>query len=162
MTPQFFVRLTQNERAASTFSTVVLPILDPLTGNLPKGLACEEIGFDISYHMHPRERSYDEGKEILVVVLDRIDAWVLSSATMDSTRQDILNRNKIYVSGTDFGLSLTERDPLNVRALPCSIPAKPDSTSTARSSTLVARSPLLESNQSPPAVSSPALVAPAY
>ena len=75
MTPQFFVRLTQNERAASTFRTVVLPILDPLTGNLPKDLACEGIGFDISYHMHTRERSYDhEGKEILVVVLDRADA----------------------------------------------------------------------------------------
>ena len=96
------------------------------------------------------------------MVLDRIDAWVLSSATMDSARQDILNRNKIYVSGTDFGLSLTKRDPLNVQALPRSIPAKPDATSTARSSTLVARSPLPESNQSPPAVSLPALVAPAY
>jgi hypothetical protein len=162
MTLQFFVRLTQNERAACTFRTVVLPILDALTGNLPKDLACEEIDSDISYHMHIRERRYDEGKEILVVVLDRIDAWVLSSATMDSTRQDILNRNKIYVSGTDFGLSLTKRDPLNVQALPRSIPAKPDATSTARSSTLVARSPLLESNQSPPAVSLPALVAPAY
>jgi hypothetical protein len=76
MTPQLFVRLTQHKHAASTFRTVVLPILDLLTGNLPKDLACEGIGFDISYHMHTRERSYDyEGKEILVVVLDRIDAW---------------------------------------------------------------------------------------
>ena len=47
MTPQLFVRLTQNKYAAGTFRTVVLPILDQLTGNLPKGLACEEIGFDI-------------------------------------------------------------------------------------------------------------------
>lgn len=153
-------RMTQNERAASTFRTIVLPILNQLTAALPEDLACDGVGFEISHHAHTRERSYDyEGKEILVVVLDRTDAWALSSATTDSVRQDILNRNKIYISGTDFGLSLTERDPLNVQALPRAIPAKPDATSTARSSTLVARSPLLKSNHSAPAVSSPALVA---
>ena len=156
------VRLTQNERATSTFRTIILPILDQLTAALPEDLACDGIGFEISHHAHTRERSYDyEGKEILVVVLDRNDAWALSTVSTDSARQEILNRNKIYVSGTDFGLSLTERDPLNVQALPRSIPAKPDATSTARSSTLVARSPLLKSNQSAPTVSSPALVAPA-
>ena len=153
-------RMTQNERAASTFRTIVLPILDQLTAALPEDMACDAIGFEISHHAHTRERSYDyEGKEILVVVLDRIGAWALSSATTDSARQEILNRNKIYVSGADFGLSLTERDPLNVQALPRNISAKPDATSTARSSTLVARSPLLKSSQSVPAVSSPALVA---
>lgn len=153
-------RMTQNERAASTFRTIVLPILGQLTDALPEDLACDAIGFEISHHVHTRERSYDyEGKEILVVVLDRIDAWTLSSAITDSARQDILNRNKIYVSGTDFGLSLTERDPLNVQALPRSIPSKLDATSTARSATLVARSPLLKSNQSASTGSSPALVA---
>lgn len=153
-------KMTQNERAASTFRTIVLPILGQLTAALPEDLACDGVGFEISHHAHTRERSYEyEGKEILVVVLDRIDAWALASATTDSARQDILNRNKIYLSGTDFGLSLTERDPLNVQALPRSIPAKLDATSTARSSTLVARSPLLKSNESAPAVSSPALVA---
>jgi hypothetical protein len=152
-------RFTKNERAAATFRTIVLPILDQLTAALPKDLACDGIGFEISHHAHTRERSYDyEGKEILVVVLDRNDAWTLSSATTDSARQDILNRNKIYVSGADFGLSLMERDPLNVQALPRSIPAKPDATSTSRSSILAARSPLLKSNQSAPAVP-PAFVA---
>ncbi len=155
-------RMTQNERAAGTFRAVILPILNLATATLPQDLACDGIGFEISYHARSRERSYDfEGKENLVLVLDRNDAWALSSATTDSTRQDILNRNKIYVSGTDFGLSLTERDPLNVQALPRSIPAKPDAASTARSSTLVARSPLLKSNQTAPTFSSPALVAPA-
>ncbi len=155
-------RMTQNERAAGTFRAVILPILNLATATLPQDLACDGIGFEISYHARSRERSYDfEGKENLVLVLDRNDAWALSSATTDSTRQDILNRNKIYVSGTDFGLSLTERDPLNVQALPRSIPAKPDAASTARSSTLVGRSPLLKSNQTAPTVSSPALVAPA-
>src|SRR6266852_3894985 len=65
-------RLTQNERAASTFRTVVLPILNLVTAALPQDLACDGIGFEISHHAHARERSYDyEGKENLVVVLDR-------------------------------------------------------------------------------------------
>src|SRR5713226_4925848 len=155
------VRLTQNERATSTFRTIILPILDQLTAALPEDLACDGIGFEISHHAHTRERSYDyEGKEILVVVLDRNDAWALSTVSTDSARQEIVNRSKVYVSGTDFGLSLTERDPLNVQALPRSVPAKPDATSTARSSTLVARSPLLNSNHSLP-VASPAVAPPA-
>src|SRR5258708_14482234 len=154
-------RMTQNERAANTFRTVVLPILALTTTTMPQDIACDGIGFEISYHARSRERSYDfEGKENLVLVLDRIDAWALSGATTDPARQEILNRNKIYVSGTDFGLSLTERDPLNVQALPRSIPAKPDATSTARSSTLVARSPLLNLNHPLPAVS-PAVAPPA-
>src|SRR6202162_2686903 len=120
-------RLTQNERAASTFRTVVLPILDQLTAALPQDLACDGIGFEISHHARTRERSYDyEGKEILVVVFDRDDAWTLSHASADSERQEIVSRSKVFVSGTEFGLSLTERDPLNVQTLPRSIPAKPD------------------------------------
>jgi hypothetical protein len=141
-------RLTQNERAASTFRTVVLPILEQLTAVLPKDLACDGIGFEISHHARTRERSYEyEGKEILVVVVDRDDAWALARTSTDSARQEILNRSKVYVSGTDFGLSLTERDPLNVQALPRSVPAMPDATSSARSA-LVAGSPLLKSNRS--------------
>jgi hypothetical protein len=154
-------RLTRNERAASTFRSIVLPILEQVTAALPHDLACDGIGFEISHHTRTRERSYDyEGKEILVVVLDRDDAWVLSSASTDSERQEIVNRSKIFVSGTDFGLSLTERDPLNVQALPRSIPAKPDATSTARASTLAGRSSLLKPNHSLQSVS-PAVAAPA-
>jgi hypothetical protein len=159
-------RMTQNERAANTFRTVVLPILALTTTTLPQDITCDGIGFEISYHARSREPSYDfEGKENLVLVLDRVDAWALSGATTDSVRQEILNRNKIYVSGTDFGLSLTERDPLNVQALPRSIPAPPDATSTARSSTSVAHSPLLNVNHPlptvPPAVAASADPAPA-
>jgi len=147
-------RMTQNERAASTFRITVLPILDQLTAALPEDLACDGIGFEISHHAHTRERSYDyEGKEILVVVLDRDDAWALARASTDPERQEILNRSKVFISGKDFGLSLTERDPLNVQALPRSVPAGLDATSTARSSTLVARSSLIKSNHPLPPVS---------
>src|ERR1700747_437374 len=44
------VRLTQNERAAGTFRTVVLPILQLLTDALPQDMACDGIGFEISHH----------------------------------------------------------------------------------------------------------------
>lgn len=153
-------RLTQNERAAGTFRTIVLPILDQLTAAMPHELACDGIGFEISHHTRTRDRSYDyEGKEILVVVLDRDDAWALSRASTDSERQEIVNRSRIYVSGTELGLSLSERDPLNVQTLPRSVPAKPDATSTARSSTLVGRSALLKSTSSLPSAS-PVVAAP--
>jgi hypothetical protein len=151
------LRLTQNERAAATFRTVVLPILNVMIAVLPDDLSCDGIGFEISHHTRTRDRSYDfEGKEILVVVFDREDAWTMSRAATDAERQEILNRSKVFVSGKDFGLSLTERDPLNVQALPRSIPAKPDATSTARSSTMAAHSSLLKTVLAPPPVPSPA------
>ncbi len=147
-------RLTQNERAASTFRTIVLPILDLLTGALPHDIACDGIGFEISHHTHTRDRSYDyEGKEILVAVLDRDDAWALSHASTDPERQEIVNRSKIYVSGAEFGLSLKERDPLNIQALPRAVPAKPDATSSARSSTMAGRSSSLRSTLAMPSPS---------
>ncbi|HYL85534.1 MAG TPA: hypothetical protein VE263_14960 [Candidatus Angelobacter sp.] len=152
-------RMTQNERAASTFRTVILPILNIVTAGLPEDLACDGIGFEISHHARTNDRSYEfEGKEILVVVLDRADAWAMSRAAADSERQEILNRSEVYVSGKDYGLSLTERDPLNVQALARSVPAKPDATSTARSSTLASRSSLLKplSAVPPTATGSPA------
>src|ERR1700687_2771707 len=154
-------RLTQNERAANTFRAVVLPILNLAVAALPPDLACDGIGFEISHHTRARDRSYDyEGKENVVVVLDRDDAWALSRASTDHERQEILNRSKVFISGKDFGLSLTERDPLNVQALPRSIPARPDATSTARSSTLVARSSLLRSTLAMPSPSPVAAASP--
>src|SRR5215475_6254337 len=140
------LKMTQNERAASTLRTVVLPILNLVTSVLPPDIDCDGIGFEISHHARTNEKSYDfEGKEILVVVFDREDAWAMSRAQTDTQRQDILNRNKVFMSGADFGLSLTERDPLLVQSLPRSIPSHLDATSTARSSVLTSRSSLLRS-----------------
>ena len=145
------LRMTQNERAAATFRSVILPALQVVTAALPEDLACDGIGFEIAHHTRTNDRSYDfEGKETLVVVFDRADAWAISRAASDAVRQEILNRSKVFVSGTDYGLSLTERDPLNVQALSRSIPAKPDSTSSARSSTLTSHSALLKPASSAP------------
>jgi len=139
------LKMTQNERAANTLRSVVLPILTMVTTVLPPDLDCDGIGFEISHHARTNEKSYDfEGKEILVIVFDRDDAWAMAHAQTDPERQEILNRNKVFVSGADFGLSLAERDPLNVQSLTRSIPAHPDATSTARSSVLASRSPFLK------------------
>lgn len=147
------LRTTQNERAASTYRAIVLPILNVLTAALPEDLACDGIGFEIAHHARTNEKSYDfEGKEILVVVLDRADAWAMSRAATDTERQELLNRNKVFLNGKDYGLSLLERDPLNVQALPRSIPARPDATSTARSSTVASHSSLLKSVSGSPAI----------
>lgn len=144
-------RLTQNERAANTFRTIVLPIVNLLTAGMPEDMPCDGIGFEISHHTRTRDRSFDyEGKEILVVVFDRDDAWAMSRASTEAERQEVVNRSKVYVNGKEFGLSLTERDPLNVQALPRSVPARPDATSTARSSTSTSRSSLLNSRLSLP------------
>ena len=153
------LRLTQNERAAATFRSVILPILQVVTAALPEDLACDGIGFEIAHHTRTNNRSYDfEGKENLVVVFDRADAWAMSRARSDSERQEILNRSKVFVSGVDYGLSLTERDPLNVETLRRSIPAKPDATSSARSSALTSHSVLLKPVSPPPAASAPPAV----
>jgi hypothetical protein len=144
-------RLTQNERAAETFRTIVIPVLKLVTSTLPDDIVCDGIGFEIAYHTRARTGSYDfEGKETLVLVLDRRDAWALSAAATDAERQDILNRSKIFVSGADFGLSLSERDPLNVQSLPRSVPTKPDASSTARSAAITGHSTLLKPANSSP------------
>jgi hypothetical protein len=149
------LRLTRNERAATTFRSVVLPILAVVTAALPEDLACDGIGFEIAHHARTNDRSYDyEGKETLVVVFDRADAWAMSRAGNDAERQEILNRSQVFVSGKDYGLSLVERDPLNVEALPRSVPAKLDATSTARSSVSASHSPFLKSENLAPYPSS--------
>ena len=145
------LRMTQNERGAATFRTVILPILNVVTTALPEDLGCDGIGFEIAHHARTNDHSYDfEGKETLVVVLDRADAWAMSRAASDAERQEVLNRSKVFVSGKDYGLSLTERDPVNVQTLSRSIPAKPDATSSARSSTLTSHSVLLKPANSAP------------
>jgi hypothetical protein len=147
-------RLTQNERAANAFRTVVLPIVNLVAASLPQDMACDGVGFEISYHTRTRDRSFDfEGKEILVVVFDHGDLWMAARASNDLERQEILNRSQVFVSGVDFGLSLSERDPLDVQALARSVPARPDASSTARSLNTVARSSVLRTSPALPAES---------
>ncbi len=133
-------KFTRNERAAHTFQDVLLPILQTVTQGIPPDVACDAIGFEVSYHIRAAEKSYDyEGKELLVIVLDRADAFVLAQSTNDTERQDILNKSLIFLGGHEFGLSLLEKDPYAVSALPRTKPSKTDSSSTAGSSSTLSR-----------------------
>ena len=133
-------QFTRNERAARTFQDVLLPILQTVTQSIPPDVGCDAIGFEVSYHTRAAEKSYDyEGKELLVVVVDRADAFVLAQATNDAARQDVLNKSMIFLGGQEFGLSLLEKDPYAASALPRTKPSKIDSSGTAGSSTTVSR-----------------------
>jgi len=133
-------QFTRNERAARTFQDALLPILQAVTQGISPDISCDAIGFEVAYHTRAAEKSYDyEGKELLVIVLDRQDAFVLAQATNDTARQDILNRSMIFLGGQEFGLSLLEKDPYVVSTLPRTKPSKGDSSSTADSSTTFSR-----------------------
>jgi len=114
--------------------------LQTVTQGIPPDVACDAIGFEVSYHTRAAEKSYDyEGKELLVIVVDRSDAFVLAQATNDTARQDVLNRSMIFLGGQEFGLSLLEKDPYVVSTLPRTKPSKSDSPSTVGSSTTLSR-----------------------
>ena len=138
-------QFTRNERAARTFRDVLLPILQIVTQNISPDVDCDAIGFEVSFHVRDAQKSYDyEGKENLVVVLERKDAFQMVLETDDNARQDILNRSLIYVGGEEYGLSLVDRDPTMVDTQARNKPTKMDATSTAEGSTSASR--LLRAN----------------
>lgn len=111
-------QLTQNERVSRTFQDVVVPTLRLVTEQFPSGMDCDDIGFEIVYHTRDPKKNFDyEGREIIVVVLRKSDAFDYLGATPDEKRQAILNRSGIYVNGEEFGLVVNGRAPLDVEAL---------------------------------------------
>ena len=108
-------QLTRNERAARTFRDVFLPIFQVITQNIPPDVDCDAIGIEVAFHVRDRQKSYDyEGQDILVVVLDRKDAFQIVLESNDTARQEILDRSLVYLGGEDYGLSLLDRDPTMV------------------------------------------------
>jgi hypothetical protein len=125
-------QFTRNERASRTFRDVMLPILMLTTQTISPEVECDSIGFEVAYHVREREKAYDyEGKEILVVVLDRNDAFQMAQVTNDMERQEILNRSLIYVNGEEYGLSLLDKDPTAVDAFARAKGAKAQASSGA-------------------------------
>lgn len=138
-------QLTQNERAARTFREVIAPILRLIPQQLPTDVDCDAIGFEIVYHTRgPKKNFAYEGKEILVVVLNRADAFALANQADDQQRQTILNRSSVYVNAKEFGLALGDRTPLDLDALgrssPASLQAPPPATTVESARPLVANS----------------------
>jgi hypothetical protein len=156
-------KLTQNERASRTFQDVVAPLLRLIAREMPADVECDGIGFEIGFHTRTPNKSYDyEGKEILVVVLDRADAFSFPSVQGAEQQQDILNRSQIYLNGKEYGLALGQADPLNVEALERSVPAQPAAApiSPAAAANAAARLAVTSPNLSPTASASKARVEP--
>jgi hypothetical protein len=127
--------LTQNQRVSRTFREVVLPILRMVTKELPPDMACDGIGFEISHHVRRRTKASDyEGKEILVIVFDRDEAFRLAGLTDEEQQQEIVSHSMVYVSGKEFGLALNQADPLDVQALNSSFSSVAGSASSPASS----------------------------
>jgi len=125
--------LTDNERASRAFQDVIVPILRLAIKMIPAGVTCDAVGFEVSYHVRSRTKSFDyEGKEILVVVLDKPDAFSFFDSPSNSQRQDILNRSEVYLNGKDYGIQLGQRDAAPVEALgrPTSHPSTPAATAS--------------------------------
>jgi hypothetical protein len=138
-------QLTRNERAARTFHDVFLPIFQVITQNIPPDIDCDAIGIEVAFHVRDRQKSYDyEGQDILVVVLDRKDAFQMALENNDNARQEILDRSLVYLGGEEYGLSLLDRDPTIVDQQARSKTAQTDAASTARGSTSASR--LMRSN----------------
>ena len=130
-------QLTQNQRASRTFEEVIVPVLRLVAIQIPPDVTCDAIGFEISYHTRAPTKNFDyEGKEILVVVFDREDAFAFPGAGSDADRQEILNRSAIYLNGADFGLALGARDALNVETLARAVPQKTEVSSAAASTAM--------------------------
>ncbi len=130
-------QLTQNQRASRTFEEVIVPVLRLVAIQIPPDVTCDAIGFEISYHTRAPTKNFDyEGKEILVVVFDREDAFAFPRAGSDTDRQEILNRSAIYLNGADFGLALGARDALNVETLARAVPQKTEVSSAAASTAM--------------------------
>jgi hypothetical protein len=108
-------QFTRNERAARTFRDVFLPILQVMTRILPPDVDCDAVGIEVAYHVRDVNKNYDfEGRDYLVVVMDRKDAFQIVMEKDDNARQDILNRSLVYLGGEEYGLSLLDRDPMFV------------------------------------------------
>ncbi len=148
--------LSRNERASRTFQDVLVPILKLVTREIPPDVTCDSIGFEISYHARTPNRNYDyEGKEILVVLFDRPDAFAFLQANA-SEQQEILNRSDIYVNGKEFGLVLGEHDALSVEALPRSVPRKTPEPSPAAAAATASRLAVTNPNLAAPRAKSEA------
>src|SRR5579864_3272951 len=138
-------QFTRNERAARTFRDVFLPILQVITRNIPPDVDCDAIGIEIGFHVRDAGKSYDyEGRDILVVVLDRKDAFQMVLEKDDNARQDILNRSMVFLGGEEYVLTMLDRDPMVVDPNARAKSPKIDATSTAGSSTSASR--LIRSN----------------
>ena len=110
--------LTQNERADHVLDDVVIPILPLLAKSFPDNLPFDAFGFEIAFHVRTHNKQFGyEGKEILVVVLDKADVPTFLNTDRRSKRQEIIDHSQVYLDGKEFGLALGEKKAFDVEEL---------------------------------------------
>lgn len=121
--------LTQNQRANRVLDDVVVPILTVLPKFFPKSTDFDAFGFEISYHVRRHSQHYGyEGKENLVLVFSKGNAFAYLKAQRESQKQEILSASEVFVDGKEFGLALGERDPIMVEDVDKTGPAQVSAT----------------------------------
>jgi hypothetical protein len=110
--------LTPNQRAGRVLNEVILPMIRLLPDHFSARDRFDAFGFEIGYHVRRHKPSYEyEGKEILVVVLDKSDGLRFGALREVAQQQEILNGSEIYLNGEPFGLALNREMPFEVEAL---------------------------------------------
>ncbi len=152
--------LSENQRADQVFAQVAAPILKILPGYFSSKDPFEKIGLEIAYHVRRKSKDYEyEGKEILVVVMDRSDALGYGDIDNSNDQQALLNRSEIYLNGKRFGLALGKDTSLELADLD-RIEADPPISSNlmhAAMSTLSASNEDLQTAESSSAIQAPAV-----
>jgi len=109
--------LTSNQRANKTFDEVILPILRFMGNHFSTEDTFDAFGFEIGYHVRTKANGADyEGRENLVVVMDKDDTFRYINMQDDPDRQEILSRAEIFLNGKPFGLQRGVREPLILEA----------------------------------------------
>jgi hypothetical protein len=110
--------LTTNQRANKTLDEVIQPILSLIKNHFSTDDKFDAFGFEIGYHVRTRTGGADyEGKENLVVVMDKADAFGYADAKDDSARQQILSHAQVFINGNPVDVQRGVREPFGLEAV---------------------------------------------
>jgi hypothetical protein len=123
--------LTPNQRANKTLDEVIQPILSLIKSHFSTDDKFDAFGFEIGYHVRTRMGGADyEGKENLVVVMDKADALGYAHAKDDSARQEILSHAQVFINGNPVEVQRGVREPFSLEAVNQAV-LNPESTANA-------------------------------
>lgn len=123
--------LSPNQRAARTMDDVIEPILQLMAPQFSADDKFDAFGFEIGYHVRTKTSGLDyEGRENLVVVMDKADAFQYLTTESDPGRQQVLSRTDIFINGKPIGVLRNAPEPFSLETADKAVlnrqPALPD------------------------------------
>lgn len=110
--------LTPNQRADKTLDEVIQPILLAMKNQFSIDDKFDAFGFEIGYHVRTKTSGIDyEGRENLVVVMDKEDAFGYANAQNNPDRQQILSRAQVFINGKPVAVQRGAREPFGLEAV---------------------------------------------